>query len=55
MGTRPEIGAVGIVTDQLGRQGEALQVIGLEGGRVIRGRQLGIGVRPRSPGATRAL
>src|SRR5215207_358957 len=49
MGTRPDIGAVVVPAHQIGGRGQPLQVLRLQRGLAVRGRQLGVGVPPRLP------
>lgn len=45
----PQVSALGIVTDEVGRGGKALQVLRAERRLLVRGRQLGVGVPPSLP------
>jgi hypothetical protein len=49
MGTRPDAGGVVVPAHQMSGRGQPLQVLRLERGLAVGGRQLGVGVRPRLP------
>jgi hypothetical protein len=49
MGTRADVGGVVVPADQVGGRGQPLQVLRVQRGVAVGGRQLGVGIRPRLP------
>ncbi len=49
MCARPQVSALGISTDEVGRGGKSLQVLRAQRRQLVRGRQLGVGVPPSLP------